>query len=191
MSANDMAAVIAPRSDQTNADDLLAGPMTVTVKSARVVGGEQPVVLELEERPGKPYKPGKSMCRVLVAAYGPDSSKYVGQKLTLYRDPNVKFGGVLVGGIRISHMSGLAKPLRIPLTETRGRKKLFEVLPLQDAPTVPPARVVTEGMVAECVDVNELRDLWEQATPDIRKLIEARVKELQIMEPTLDGGEAS
>lgn len=133
MTTNDMAVAVEARSDQTNADDLLSGPITVTISAAKVQGGqEQPVTLELAERPGKPYKPGKSMSRVLVAAWGPDSSRYVGCRLTLYRDPAVKFGGILTGGIRISHMSGLSEPLHVPLTQTRGRKAMFTVQPLKD-----------------------------------------------------------
>ena len=63
---NDMSAVIIPKSDQINADTLLAGPMTATIKSVHIHGGqEQPVSIELEETPLF-YRPCKSMSRVLV-----------------------------------------------------------------------------------------------------------------------------
>ena len=137
----DISATIEAKSDQQNADDYVAGPKTVTINRVNVTKTDQPVSLHLEEFPGKPYKPSKSMRRVLVQIWGPDSDAYVGRKLTLYRDPNVKFGGETVGGLKISHMSHLDKPRSIPLTETRGKKSPHRVQPLADAP--PPAPMIT------------------------------------------------
>jgi hypothetical protein len=46
---NDMSPVIVPKSDQINADDLISGPMTVTIKDVQITGGtEQPVSIALE-----------------------------------------------------------------------------------------------------------------------------------------------
>jgi hypothetical protein len=42
--------------------------------------------------------------------------------MTLYCDPAVKFGGVSVGGIRVSHMSHLQSDLSLSLTATRGKR---------------------------------------------------------------------
>lgn len=128
---------IEPKSDQINADDLLAGSRTLTIE--KVTGGttEQPVNIHLTESPGKPYRPSKSMRRVLVAAWGAQSDAYIGQKLTLYRDPSIKFGGIEVGGIVISHMTGIDKPLKVSLTVTKGKKSLTTIQPLPDAPTQP------------------------------------------------------
>lgn len=128
---SDMKAVIVPRSDQLNSDDLLAGPITIKITGVTVKGGqEQPVSIHYEGDDGKPYKSCKSMNRVLVTAWGPDSSKYVGRSLTLYCDPKVKWGGMEVGGIRISHMSDIDSPLTLALTVTRANKKPYTVKPL-------------------------------------------------------------
>lgn len=180
MTTSDMAAAVAAKSDQLNADELMTGPITVTIERAYVKpDSEQPAVLELVERPGKPYKPGRSMSRVLVAAWGPDSSKYAGQKLTLYRDPNVKFGGILVGGIRISHMTGINKPLTVALTVKRGSKGAFTVQPLiEPAPTPPPAPVSDE-QIAAASTVDELRALWAGADEIQQQAIRARVAEIE------------
>lgn len=133
---SDMKQVIVPKSDQLNADDLLAGPMTVKITAVTVRGGqEQPVSISFEGDNGKPYKACKSMCRVLVHAWGADSSKYVGRSMTLYCDPKVKWGGMEVGGIRISHMSHIDSPITMALTVTRGSKKPYVVQPL--APKAP------------------------------------------------------
>jgi hypothetical protein len=127
---NDMSAVIVPKSDQWNADDFISGPMTVTIKDVKIAPGtEQPVNILLEDSE-KAFRPCKSMCRVLVHAWGPDASKYVGRSLTLYRDENVKWGGLAVGGIRISHMSDLEGAQTLMLTATKGSRKPHKVLPL-------------------------------------------------------------
>ncbi len=134
----DIAETTAPKSDQQNFDDYLAGPKTVTVKEVRPGSAEQPVEIELEEFPGRPFKPSKSMRRVLVAAWGQDSSVYVGRRMTLYGDPSVKFGGVAVGGIRVSHLSHIDATLKLQLTTSRGKRDPFVVQPLPDAPAVIP-----------------------------------------------------
>lgn len=131
----DLTDTIAPKSDQINADDLMAGPQTVTVASVDAGTAEQPVNVHLAETPGRPFRPSKSMRRVMVAAWGKNSSQYVGRRMTLYRDPSIKFGGMLVGGIRISHMSHIPKRLELPLTVTRGKREKYVVEPLPDAPT--------------------------------------------------------
>ena len=127
----DMKQVIIPKSDQLNADDLLSGPMTIKITAVTVKGGqEQPVSISYEGDNGKPYKPCKSMCRVLVSAWGADSALYVGRSMTLYCDPKVKWGGMEVGGIRISHMTNIADTMTMALTVTRANKKPFIVQPL-------------------------------------------------------------
>jgi hypothetical protein len=72
------------------------------------------------------------MSRVLVAAWGADANKYVGRSLTLYRDPTVKWAGMEVGGIRISHMSHIERDMVMALTATKGQRKPFMVKPLAE-----------------------------------------------------------
>ncbi|MGE0853321.1 MAG: hypothetical protein AB7O44_27540 [Hyphomicrobiaceae bacterium] len=133
-----MASVIVPKSDQLNADDLISGPRTVTITAVSIRdAAEQPVSISYEGDGGKPYKPCKSMCRVMVYAWGKDAKTYVGRSMTLYRDPKVKWGGLEVGGIRISHMSHIEQDRRMTLTETRGVIKPYMVRSL--AATPPPA----------------------------------------------------
>lgn len=132
----DLTQSIEPKSDQLNAEDLLAGAQTFTIERVSAGSADQPVNVELVERPGRPYRPSKSMRRILVAAWGKDASVYAGRKLTLYRDPDVKFGGIAVGGIKISHMSHIDKPLKVALTVTRGKRQATTVQPLKEsAPT--------------------------------------------------------
>jgi len=128
---NDMRTVIAPKSDQMNADNLLAGPVTITIRDVGIhPGTEQPVSIGYDGDNGKPWKPCKSMCRVLVAAWGPDAKAYIGRSATLYCDPKVKWGGMEVGGIRISHLSHIDREMMMALTATKGQRKPFIVKPL-------------------------------------------------------------
>jgi len=110
----DLTESIAPKSDQQNYDDYLAGPRTVTITAVHVVQGEQPVVVELAEYPGRPFKPNKSMRRVLAKAWGPDSDVWVGRGLTLFGNPSVSYGGKAVGGIEIAAMSHIDKAFTLP-----------------------------------------------------------------------------
>lgn len=127
----DMRPVIVPKSDQLNAEDLMGGDRTITITEARVnPGTEQPVIVNYEGDNGRPYKPCKTMCRLMVKFWGPDSANYTGKRLTLYYDPEVRWGNVKVGGIRISHMSDIDRVQKVALTETRGKRKEHVVKPL-------------------------------------------------------------
>jgi hypothetical protein len=131
MNAITMLDTIVPKSDQLNADDLIAGPRTIKITKALLTGEEQPVALRFEGDDNKPYKPGKSMRRVLVHIWGPDAGLYAGRSMTIYRDDKVVFGGVAVGGVRISHMSHMDREITIALTATRANRRPFTVKPLR------------------------------------------------------------
>ncbi len=71
------------------------------------------------------------MGRVMVKAWGPDSAKYAGKSVQLYRDPEVTWAGMKVGGVRIKALSHIDKPFDMALTETRGRKAVARFFPLK------------------------------------------------------------
>ena len=129
----DLTESIAPKSDQLNADDLIAGPVTVTIAEVRKGSDEQPVDVILVEFPGRAYRPSKSMRRVMVMAWGAEAAAYAGRRLTLVRNPEITFGRDKVGGIEIAALSHIEKPLTVALTATRGRRKNFTVQPLAEA----------------------------------------------------------
>ncbi|WP_346922760.1 hypothetical protein [Glutamicibacter creatinolyticus] len=126
----DMTESIAPKSDQLNADDLLTGPRTFTIDSVTKGSREQPFNFHLVEVPGRPYRPSKTMRRLMVSGWGKDPREYIGRQLTLYRNPEITFGKEKVGGIEISHMTHLDKTLRVSLTAARGRRRMFTIEPL-------------------------------------------------------------
>lgn len=157
---------IAPKSDQINAEDLVGRTITVTVRDVQIrAGQEQPISVAVEES-DKVFRPCKTTARLMVQAWGPDASKYAGRKMTLYRDPSVKWGGVAIGGIRISHMSHLDAPLVIALAENKKNRKVHTVQPLQiekqvaspDALTIDAARDLVEG----APDLDALRAVWSR-----------------------------
>ena len=131
----DLSQTIIPKSDQLNADDLISGPRVVRITEVKAGNAEQPVCISFDGDNGRPYKPGKSMRRVLVALWGKDSKAYIDKRIKIFTDPIVKFGGSNVGGIRISHASGLTEPLEMAMTETRGKRKPYTVHPLPEYAT--------------------------------------------------------
>lgn len=128
----DLRPTIVPKSDQLNAEQLLGGPMILTITDVAIGSGEdQPVVVHYEGENGRPFKPCKTMRKLLIHAYGPNGRQWVGKSLQVYNDPSVKFGGEDVGGIRISHMSDIPSGLKVSLTSTRGKKAKYEIKPLK------------------------------------------------------------
>ena len=171
----DVRKLLAPKSDQLNADDALAGPIIVHVTGTGI-GPEGQLVINTAEYPQRPWHVSKGMGRFIAAIWGAESDAWVGKALMLYRDPDVKYAGQAVGGLRIQAMSGLEKPFTGPLRLTRGKSIPFTIQPLADTTAVVQ---LTDTDIAECADVEELRAMWGQASTIQREQIEARVKELQ------------
>ena len=176
----DISPTIVAKSDQMNADDLIDRTVTIRITRVNVKADEQPVSISYEGDGGKPYKPGKSMRRVLAHAWGKDATVWAGRSLTLYRDPTIRFGGLAVGGIRISHMSDIPGPLTIALTETRGSKKAFTVKPLKAGAPQVDAEAVFAAAEAACRDGQVAWGLWwKGASKAEREAITPRLDELK------------
>lgn len=137
----DMSKTIVARSDQLNSDDLIGGPLTGKVTRVFSTGNpEQPVGIDIDAW-HVPYKPCKGMRRVLVEVWGTSGNDYVGKSLTLFRNPDVKYGGIACGGIEISEVSDISSPRSIPITVSRGKKKPFTVKPLKAVPKANAAEI--------------------------------------------------
>lgn len=129
----DLSKTIIPKSDQLNADDLILGSKTIKIRDIK--GGNddtQPVCIYFYGDNNKPYKPCKSMRRVLVQLWGADGLQFIGRRMTLFLDDTVKWAGVDVGGIRISHVSHIAGATRVLVTTAKNKRTpvTIEVLPL-------------------------------------------------------------
>ena len=120
---------IVAKSDQLNAEDLITGPVTVKIMGVKRGDKDQPIIVEIDGH--QPYKPCKTMRRVLIATFSDDPKLWIGQRMTLFCDPSVVWAGVKVGGIRISHLSGIDKPKTFLLTQTRGKKAEVVIRPIK------------------------------------------------------------
>ena len=78
----DMKPTIVAKSDQLNSDDLVSGPITVTITEVSKGSADQPINIRYQGDNGKPWRPCKTMRRLLVAVWGDDGQKYVGQSMT-------------------------------------------------------------------------------------------------------------
>ena len=74
--------------------------------------GDQKWVLYFREE-AKGMALNVTTIRVLEKAFGDDSDMWVGKKVKVYVDPNVSFGGKVVGGLRLMPPRTTAKPAPI------------------------------------------------------------------------------
>jgi len=175
----DMRTVTQPKSDQINADDLVAGPMTIRVRDIKISPGiEQPVSIYFEGS-DKAFRPCKTMARMMSAPnlWGPDAKQYIGRSLTLYRDPDVKWGGLAIGGIRISHMSHIDGPVKMAVAESKAKRKIHTVQPLSADVIDPAAKWAAEFItkIASVTSLDELKALETANDKAIAKLKTNRV----------------
>lgn len=135
----DLSKTIEAKSDQLTAEDLLAGARVLKITSVSECEckskEDRPVAIRYEGDNGKPYKPCKTMRRLLVAAWTKHGSAYIGRSMQVFNDPSVKWGGEEVGGIRISHLSNINETLKVRLLIAKGKRKTFIVEPLKMEPS--------------------------------------------------------
>jgi hypothetical protein len=124
-----------PKSTQLNADQLIVGPMDITITDVRIGPDEkQSIAVHYENEAGRPFMPCLTMRRVLIAAWGHDGREWVGKSLRVYHEPHVRFGGDEVGGVRISHMTDIpGQRIELRLTASKG-KKVLTTIHRMDAP---------------------------------------------------------
>lgn len=154
----DLRDTIVPKSDQLNADQLLGGPMTIRVTSVKRGNDEQPIIIGYENDGGRPFKPCKSMRKVLIFAWGEDGSQWVGRMMTVYNKQDVKWAGVEVGGIRISHLSHIESDIKLSLAATRGKKEPIIIKRIDSNDPVVGAREKLEAAARAGMDA--LKKAW-------------------------------
>ena len=153
---SNLADTIKPKSDQLNADDLLTGPITVTILDVKRGSADQPVSIAIDGQ--MPFKPCKTMRRVLVTAWGQDGKAWIGKSMTLFCDPTVKWGGVALGGIRISHLSDIDGSMNMMLTQSRGRKSQVVIHPIKIESAVDHSEIIAKYTATP--DGEEKTELW-------------------------------
>lgn len=158
-----MKVTIEKKTDQLNYEDFLGGvTRIVTIAGVKVGTKEQQYDIEIEGDK-RVWRPAVTVLKLLVEAWGDDATAWVGRRAELYGDPDVRFGPERVGGIRISRLSHITKPVTASLTLTRGKRGSFTVDPLP----APDPRI------------EALQDEWRAADPARRAEIEAEVSNLR------------
>ena len=169
MTTIDITKAIAPKSDQLNADDLLAGPRTIRIRDVQVSVGEQPVSVFFDNDEGRPWKPSKTAMRCLASIWGANAAKWIGMRVTLYNDESVTWAGAAVGGIRVSAIEGISAPRTLQLTKTRGKKVAVTIQPLVVAREGSKADRYRERLYAVAEDPERsVEDAWAKVPEDVR-----------------------
>lgn len=154
----DISNAIIAKSDQLNAIDLAGGSRNVTVTEVSKGTIEQPVNIVTDVFGDKrPFKPSKTVLRMLALAWGKETTAWVGRSMTIYREPSVKWGGEEIGGIRIKALSHIDAPMEFNLATAKGRTAKSIVQPLED-----PAAWVTRINASDTIET--LLQVWENAT---------------------------
>jgi hypothetical protein len=135
----DVTDLIQAKSDQLNADDLAGVPRVIEITDVSKGNAESPIMISYKGDNGRPFKPCKTVRRILAAAYGNMTGEWLGKQLKLYCDNSVVYAGQEVGGIRIAAMSDIKKRLVLKLSKTRGKKveHIIDILERQQKPPYP------------------------------------------------------
>jgi hypothetical protein len=157
MNQIDVSHTIIAKSDQLNALDLPPAEMIVKITDVVVSKDQdQPLELHLKGHAGRPYKPCKSMRRILINAWGQYAEKWIGQSMALYCDPEVKWAGKAYGGIRIAKLTGIERTVSAPIALNRSMRELYTVDPL----------IISEPVLEPAID-------WSVTSADFIKDINA------------------
>lgn len=187
----DVSDTIIAKSDQLNADDIIE-PITIKVEAVTkaTVNGEKTFTVKYEGDQGRPFKPCKTVRRILIRAWGKDASQWAGRSMQLFTDPTVRWAGKPVGGIRIKALSHISGKMEIVLAEAKGMKKPHIIMPLatntptqgapaaanpppkqERDPNLPKIRLLkADGSEIEFVDFQTMLDFMNTNLPRITEL---------------------
>lgn len=171
----DLSKTIKPKSDQLNADDLVTGSKTIKIRDIKEGADEtQPVKIYFYGDNNKPYLPCKSMRRVLVQLWGADGLQFIGKRLTIFRDDSVKWAGIEVGGIRISHASHIAENTRVLITVAKNKRTpaTIEVLPLVPIKDI---EAVKKALKEKSKDLNFFVENYDLTIEQLKELENEKV----------------
>lgn len=128
----DVSAALIAKSSQLNAVDLVGAEQTVTIVEVSQGSAEQPVNIVTDIfGPGRPFKPSKTVLRLLAKAWGLETAAWVGRSMTIFRDPSVRWAGEEVGGIRVSALSHIDKAFAISLPVSKTKHASYSIKRLE------------------------------------------------------------
>jgi len=171
MNISDLSSTIIAKSDQLNADDLIGGEKVITISGVSLNNlVEAPIVLHYDGDDGRPFKPCLTVRRILLAAWGKNGNDWIGKQARLYCDPAVVYAGKEVGGIRVSALSDMQKPLSVKLSVTRGKKKEHRIDVLERVQKlVYPADKFESAFDAMCQQIQDGKMTAEQVITHCEK----------------------
>lgn len=123
----DLRASVIPNSDQLNYEDVQSTVITAVVTAVTSGSKEQPVNVHLAGFDGRPYKPSKTMRRLIIAGWGDRADDWIGKSLSIKGDPSIRFGGVAIGGIRVIALSDISDPFSLMLSTSRGKRSEYRI----------------------------------------------------------------
>lgn len=166
----DISNALIAKSDQLNASDLTGSPRVVSIVEVKQGSPEQPVSIVTDAFGDKrPFKPSKTVLRILAEAWGVETAKWVGQRMELFRDPKVRWAGEEVGGIRVKAITDITKPQTSVLLESKGKYAKHVVQPLAASTSGPSPTIAAEDIaawseqIAATTSEAELVAKWKEA----------------------------
>jgi hypothetical protein len=123
----DLRASVVPKSDQLNYEDVQSTVITAVVTAVTSGSKEQPVNVHLAGYDGRPYKPSKTMRRLIIAGWGDRADDWIGKTICIKGDPSIRFGGVAIGGIRVVALSDIDSPFSLMLATSRGKRSEYRI----------------------------------------------------------------
>jgi len=126
---DDILQTITAKSDQLNACDLIAAPITVKVLDVKVNKSDQPVAIKIDGD-HQPFKPCLTVRRILAKLWGPSSASWVGHSMTLYCDESILWAGERAGGIRVSHVTGISQEQSVVTRASKHKVMSYLIAPL-------------------------------------------------------------
>lgn len=149
---------LAPKSDQLNADDLIAANKIIVISGVNInLGSEQKIIINYYGDNGKPWKPSKGMGRVLTELLGGDPDKWVGETVELFRNKEIRFGKEKCGGIQIAGMSAVRNVTTLLITTAKGKKSSITINPIAALGNAP-AQQRTQAPAAQPEQPNPKRE---------------------------------
>lgn len=162
----DLEKAIAPKSDQLNSVDLVSGDITVEILNiTHFPGDKQRYHFDIEGYPGRPWKPCKTMLRLLFHIWSKEAkrkvspSEWIGRSVGLYCDDTVQYGGKKDPGIRVNGLSHISKPYTLEVAITRGKYKTVTINPITTPALTAEEAKYVEVVSAELAAVSTLEEL--------------------------------
>lgn len=125
------------KGDRINFEDFIMGSQdfTITKLGRKIDGGQPRLLMFFEGREETPYWVSKGMVKCLSSPDGwgnSEFSEWVGRKVRLFGEPSVMYAGKELGGVRISHISHIHAQYSTKITERRGVRIDYTIMPLTD-----------------------------------------------------------